>query len=66
MEAGTTLFYIPHHDTATLTNPTKLANSFISHSIKTNVHTVSAYIDYLIDAFIVNKAQKYDIKDKSI
>ncbi len=51
-------------DTATLTNPTKLANSFVSHSIKTNANTVSAYIDYLIDAFIVCKAQRYNIKGK--
>lgn len=51
-------------DTATLTNPTKLANSFVSHSIKTNANTVSAYIDYLIDAFIISKAQRYDIKGR--
>ncbi len=51
-------------DIATLTNPTKLANSFISHSIKTNANTISSYIDYLIDAFIISKAQRYDIKGK--
>lgn len=59
-----TLVDILASDTATLTNPTKLANSFVSHAIKTNANTVSAYMDYLIDAFIVNKAQRYDIKGK--
>ncbi len=59
-----TLVDILSSDTATLTNPTKLANSFVSHSIKTNANTVSTYIDYLIDAFIISKAQRYDIKGK--
>lgn len=51
-------------DTATLTNPTKLANSFMSNSIKTNANTISSYIDYLIDAFIISKAKRYDIRGK--
>lgn len=59
-----TLVDVLSSDTATLTNPTKLANSFMSHSIKTNANTVSTYIDYLIDAFIISKAQRYDIKGK--
>lgn len=59
-----TLVDILASDTATLTNPTKLANSFVSHSIKTNANTVSTYIDYLIDAFIISKAQRYDIKGR--
>ena len=36
-----TLVDILASDTATLTNPTKLSNSFISHSIKTNTNTIS-------------------------
>ncbi len=59
-----TLVDILSSDTASLTNPTKLANSFVSNSVKTNANTVSAYIDYLIDAFIISKAQRYDIKGK--
>jgi len=59
-----TLVDILASDTATLTNPTKLANAFTSHSIKTNGNTISAYIDYLLDAFIISKAQRYDIKGK--
>ena len=59
-----TLVDILSSNIATLTNPTKLANSFMSHSIKTNANTISTYIDYLIDAFIISKAQRYDIKGK--
>lgn len=47
-----------------LTNPTKLANTFASNNIKTTDKTLSTYIDYLIDAFMINKAQRYDIKGK--
>ncbi len=59
-----TLINILSSNTATLTNPTRLANSFISHSIKTNANIVSTYIDYLLDAFIISQAQRYDIKGK--
>lgn len=59
-----TLVDILASNTASLTNPTKLANSFVSGSIKTNANTISTYIDYLIDAFVISKAQRYDIKGK--
>lgn len=59
-----TLVDILSSNTATLTNPTKLANSFMSRSIKTNANTISTYIEYLVDAFIISKAQRYDIKGK--
>jgi len=48
-----------------LTNATKLENTFkstknliVSHS------TISTYIDYFIDAFILKKAERYDIKGR--
>ena len=47
-----------------LTNPTKLANTFISNGIKANAHTITSHIDCLIDAFVLSKAQRYDIKGK--
>ena len=47
-----------------LTNPTKLADTFNSHGIKTNKNTIAAYIDYLKDAFIISQAKRYDIKGK--
>ena len=47
-----------------LTNPTKLANSFVSNNIKVTDKTISTYIDYLLDAFMINKARRFDIKGK--
>lgn len=48
-----------------LTNPTKLANTF--HSVKQisiNPNTIGKYLDFFIDAFILCKAFRYDIKGK--
>ncbi|MDE6681908.1 MAG: ATP-binding protein, partial [Muribaculaceae bacterium] len=48
-----------------LTNPTKLANSFESiHHEKVNRRTLSSYLEYLGDAFITERAERYDIKGK--
>ncbi len=47
-----------------LTNPTKLADTFNSNSIKTNKNTISAYMEYLKDAFVISIAKRYDIKGK--
>lgn len=48
-----------------LTNPTKLANSFVSNKqIKISSETISTYLDYLIDAFILSKSYRYDVKGK--
>ena len=48
-----------------LTNPTNIANTFESKGIKglTN-KTISLYIDYLLEAFMINKAERYDIKGR--
>jgi len=48
-----------------LTNPSKLSNTFKSVK-KVNIAsaTVSAYLDYFIDAFILCKAYRYNIKGK--
>lgn len=48
-----------------LTNPTKLANAFESiHHEKVNRSTIAAYLEYLGDAFITERAERYDIKGK--
>lgn len=60
----TTLVDILASSIGSLTNPTKLAKTFASNDIKTSDVTISTYIDYLIDAFIINKSQRYDIKGK--
>lgn len=48
-----------------LTNPLKLSNTFKSVKGKTiSDKTLKKYLDYLIDAFLVSKAKRYDIKGK--
>lgn len=47
-----------------LTNPTKLANIFGSSGMNVSDKTIGVYIGYLLDAFIISKAERYDIKGK--
>ena len=48
-----------------LTNPSKLEASFNSvlHS-KISANTISAYLDYLKEAFIIEDAKRYDVKGR--
>ena len=47
------------------TNPTKIANTFDTerHMTYTN-KTISKHIDYLAEAFLISKANRYDIKGR--
>ncbi|HBD05985.1 MAG TPA: ATPase, partial [Firmicutes bacterium] len=48
-----------------LTNPTKLANTFKSvKHMPIASRTISSYLDDLIDSFLIRKAYRYDIKGK--
>ena len=47
-----------------LTNPTKLANTFSSNGMPVSDKTIGTYIGYLLDAFFISKAERYDIKGK--
>lgn len=48
-----------------LTNPLKLSNTFGStKSVKLSANTISAYLGYLQDAFLIEKALRFDIKGK--
>ena len=48
-----------------LSNPTKLAHTFMSEkNIKISQFTVSTYLDYFIDAFLIEKARRYDVKGR--
>lgn len=47
-----------------LTNPPKLANTFKSSQINTTDVTVSNYITYLTNAFMINRAERYDVKGR--
>ncbi len=49
-----------------LTNPKRLAETIISKGYKQiNRITVNSYVNYLLDAFIIDKAERYDIKGNS-
>lgn len=48
-----------------LTNPLKLSHTFASEKkIRLSANTISAYLAYLQDSFLVDKALRYDIKGK--
>ncbi|WP_295241339.1 ATP-binding protein [Veillonella sp.] len=48
-----------------LTNPTKLANTFLSKKqVKINSTTISRYLSYFVDAFLIKQANRYDVKGK--
>ncbi len=59
------LLNIVSSSVGSLTNPTKLANTFQSvKQIAINSNTISKYLDFFIDAFIMCKVFRYDIKGK--
>ena len=59
------LFSLLASNIGALTNPNKLANTFISEKkVKISHNTIKAYIDYFIDSFLIDKAIRYDIKGK--
>ena len=48
-----------------LTNPSKLANTFESNGFKgVSDKTISLYIHYMMEFFLINKTERYDIKGK--
>ncbi len=47
-----------------LTNPTKLAKTFSSNGMPVSDKTIGTYIGYLLNAFFISKAERYDIKGK--
>lgn len=49
-----------------LSNPNRLVDTLASVlKVKTNGHTVKAYIDYLEDAFLFSESKRWDVKGKS-
>ena len=49
----------------TLTNPSKLENTFRSVlRSKISANTISSYIGYLEDAFVIEEARRYDVKGR--
>ena len=48
-----------------LTNPKNISDTFISKGIKdVSVNTISSYLKYLQDSFIIEKVERYDVKGK--
>ena len=48
-----------------LTNPQKIYNTFISKgTTDISKNTVISYMDYLLDSFLIEKVERYDVKGK--
>ena len=59
------LLNIVSSSVGSLTNPHKLSNTFQSEKhISVNANTISNYLDYFVDAFIIRKAYRYDVKGR--
>lgn len=49
----------------TPTNPSKIANTFASErQMSYSNKTISNHIDYLVDAFLISRASRYDVKGR--
>lgn len=60
-----TLINILASSVGSLTNPQKIYNTFISNGITDiSKNTIISYMDYLLDSFLIEKAQRYDVKEK--
>ena len=60
-----TLVNLLSSSVGSLTNPKKIADTFISHGIKdVSINTINTYLNYLLDAFIIEKAERYNVKEK--
>lgn len=50
---------------ATLTNPSKIENTFLSvKKTKISANTIDKYIDYFEDSFLINRVHRYDVKGR--
>ena len=60
-----TLVNLLSSSVGSLTNPKKIADTFTSHRIKdVSINTINTYLNYLLDAFIIEKAERYNVKEK--
>lgn len=61
-----TLLDITASAVGSLTNPSRLANTFESEqNLKIKSDTVAKYLEYFIDSFMLSQAQRYDVKGRS-
>lgn len=47
-----------------LTNPQKLENTFKSNGVAISANSIKLYLGYFIDAFMIERAERYDVKGK--
>lgn len=47
-----------------LTNPLRISQTFKSNGKSISEHTIADYLEYLQDAFLIQKAERYDIKGR--
>ena len=60
-----TLINILASSVGSLTNPQRIYNTFVNNGITDiSKNTIISYIDYLLDAFLIEKAERYDVKGK--
>ena len=59
-----TLIEIISSNIGSLTNPKKLTNTFNSKNIPITDKSISKYLGYLENAFLIQKSKRYDIKGK--
>lgn len=59
-----TLINVLAFSIGSLNNPTKIAKTFSSNGTQASDKTISTYIDYLLDAFLIRKTSRYDIKGR--
>ena len=60
-----TLINLLSSSIGSLTNPKKLADTFTSYGYKdVSINTINSYLNYLIDAFLIEKVERYDVKGK--
>ncbi len=60
-----TLIEIISSSIGSLTNPTKLYNTFVSKGNKNITNkTIALYLKYLEEAFLIEKSKRYDVKGK--
>lgn len=59
-----TLIEIIASNIGSLTNPKKLTKTFNSKNLSISDKTISKYLEYLENAFLIQKTKRYDIKGK--
>ncbi len=60
-----TILNIVSSSIGSLTNPNKLLNTFISNGVKdVSINTITSYLKYLQDSYLLEKSERYDIKGK--